>query len=696
MADGVVEKILKLKDEASPVLRAVGQEAERQSAKMSADIEKAAKAEIDAAAKAAKARQEATRKSLADELKAAKEREAAAEALVRKVEDAERRKVTAAEKTFNTIDKAAKQTPLGGIIGDIADVGEGLQALPPAAGAAAAGLLGLGIAGAGLAAVVSVAYSLGSAFVALVSSTNDNIHALDKYKGVSGLVADVTDDQRRAAERLNTSWEVLSATQTKFAIDVTKDAVPGVTAITTGLTALTLAANDAAGGDFWTRNWEEYFKQWELFGQTLVVLDYELGGNHWTAAIKSIDDLAKKEAMAADNAARMAEETARYARAEKDAMDIVARRKDEYDRRYAAIEELAAEELKKAKELAKEKRKLIDDLTAYNALKDAENYAAMVRYQNQLADLYGRKEVGLGGNGVAPTGTTDVRFDTGKKNEETALTQALTSAIEAAFKADATTAGMGDKKASEDADQAVHKALTRVQAIFSNGFEGLFSGGAMKGIGGAIGAALDFAPIADEMLKKLPETLQKTIKILPSLISETIPAFVKSMITEVIPALFKMIPEIILAFGIMLKDLVIFLGHLLNPFDDNRDETAATTALSSNPAFGSSGGASSGSSSSSTATPSGSDYIASKKSRSRFASGGTANQDGWYFLEKRERVIPPTGTMTGAARAQAGGDGGGTHYHFHGTLIGGEAAARELVRLLNSVTGTRNLNLTVS
>lgn len=719
----VVEVIMRAKDEITPTLKLTAEEVEKLQAKVAASAEKsalariaaedkvakaatsAAKAQLVAEQKATKATADATAKILADALKADKARVSAAEAMAKKIAAAEQ-KIADEQHHADEKMKGGLTALFGERIEKITKLQGALDVLGPAAGLAASSLIGVGAAAGVVGAVGAAMWELSAAGQAAITSM-DALHI------------PIDEADRAAIAGTALAMDGLGVSLNRATVALAADFAPAMTEATSvtggiidslvqihdsgGLAAVGLAIAQVAG--------QTYLEAMSNFiqggGDYSAMLDGSGGivdSSIHAATATDVLSVSIRALNAAQNAAAL-DDFNGVLIDEATAATVAA----EHVKVLAAAHKSAAEAWKKQ---AEEKRKLIEDAYAYEQRKAAENYAALIQYQNDLADQQQAAlgQTGLGGAGGAAhfllpgeAGANQGKNVNGGLSQDDAnkIAAALNSANNAAMPQDAT---QGAKK---DADEAVHKALASIQAVFSNGFEGLFSGGKMKGIGGAIGAALDFAPIADEMLKKLPETLITTMKALPTLIAETIPEFVRAMVTEVIPALFSLIPEIFSSLWTMAGKLVellwteggrvigewftkaiAWLADALNPFNDGPAKAAPDHGAASG---GATGGGGRGANVKVGSSPAG---------RAKFASGGWAPETGLYTLHRGERVIPSSGTMTGPGRQQqaatggSGASGDGLHLHI-GTLIADDAGIRELIRRINAALGSRNRNLTL-
>jgi hypothetical protein len=278
------------------------------------------------------------------------------------------------------------------------------------------------------------------------------------------------------------------------------------------------------------------------------------------------------------------------------------------------------------------------------------------------------------------------------------------------------------QRAAADANgQRVVDGLGKVESTLSGGFTSLL--GMAGPIGAAIGAALDLAPVINEIIQTLPKTLFDILKMLPRLIGETIPQFVITILTELpkllpevigaiveaIPALVRAIvealPEIIAALATMVpllvRALVVALYEvvkflltelpvvLVNAFIQLAkmlaDAVKEAFSLGNDGKFLGTGfqkGNASIFGIDLSATEAGSKR-GGKFNRVRgFNRGGVLTEDGPYWGHAGERVVPSTGASTQTAARMGGGGGGGPTISV-GMMLGGPSGIHELVRAIN-------------
>lgn len=129
--------------------------------------------------------------------------------------------------------KTASEKVFGGIVGDVADVAEGITALGPVAGAAAVGLLAIGGAAVGVAAV-------GAAVVGLVAGSADLLAELDKV----GAASFVTDEQRDQVEAADAAIKGIKTNTQQLALILGIEFAPAVEDASLAVLGLMAALRD--------------------------------------------------------------------------------------------------------------------------------------------------------------------------------------------------------------------------------------------------------------------------------------------------------------------------------------------------------------------------------------------------------------------------------------------------------------------
>lgn len=126
----------------------------------------------------------------------------------------------AAGKKTDALVRIGEKT-LGGIVGDIKDVGESLAALGPVGGAAAAGVVGIGLAASGAALAVA---GLVTGFVDLVRHAGDAVKELEKIEAQEL----VTTEQIEQVKRANAAFDAVAGFVDALIVKIVADFGPTI------------------------------------------------------------------------------------------------------------------------------------------------------------------------------------------------------------------------------------------------------------------------------------------------------------------------------------------------------------------------------------------------------------------------------------------------------------------------------------
>jgi hypothetical protein len=110
---------------------------------------------------------------------------------------------------------------LGGVVGDVKDVGESLAALGPAGGVAAAGVVGIGLAAYG---AVTAVQALVAGFVELVRNADEAAKRIEEINGQDL----ITQDQSDQVTRANAAFDALGLIVDAFLVKLVADFAPTI------------------------------------------------------------------------------------------------------------------------------------------------------------------------------------------------------------------------------------------------------------------------------------------------------------------------------------------------------------------------------------------------------------------------------------------------------------------------------------